>query len=104
MSKGGPGRPVLFVFPSFWPVPPHYCERQATSLLLQETHVSGTSPRVPGFSSDMSEPTRKKESKMKRFSKYTAVLTGAIALAAATPSDARNGRNAAAIGFGVGAV
>ena len=38
--------------------------------------------------------------------KYTAAvaLTGAIALAAATPSEARNGRNAAAIGFGVGAV
>ena len=31
-------------------------------------------------------------------------LTGAIALAAATPSEARNGRNAAAIGFGVGAI
>jgi hypothetical protein len=54
----------------------------------------------------MSEPTRKKESKMKRFIKYTAAaaLTGALALAAATPSEARNGRNAAAIGFGVGAV
>ena len=37
--------------------------------------------------------------------KYTAaaVVTGAIALAVA-PSEARNGRNAAAIGFGVGAV
>ena len=33
-----------------------------------------------------------------------AALTGALALAAATPSEARNGRNAAAIGFGVGAV
>ena len=33
-----------------------------------------------------------------------AALTGAIALAAATPSEARNGRNAAAIGFGVGAI
>ena len=32
------------------------------------------------------------------------VLTGAISLAAATPSEARNGRNAAAIGFGVGAI
>ena len=43
---------------------------------------------------------------MKRFIKYTAAaaLTGALALAAATPSEARNGRNAAAIGFGVGAV
>lgn len=43
---------------------------------------------------------------MKRFIKYTAaaVLTGALALAAATPSEARNGRNAAAIGFGVGAL
>ena len=33
-----------------------------------------------------------------------AALTGAIALAAATPSEARNGRNATAIGFGVGAI
>jgi len=33
-----------------------------------------------------------------------AALTGAIDLAAATPSEARNGRNAAAIGFGVGAI
>jgi hypothetical protein len=43
---------------------------------------------------------------MKTWIKCTAVvaLTGAIALAAATPSEARNGRNAAAIGFGVGAV
>ena len=43
---------------------------------------------------------------MKTFIKYTAAaaLTGAIALAAATPSEARNGRNAAAIGFGVGAI
>lgn len=43
---------------------------------------------------------------MKTLIKYTAavVLTGAIVLAAATPSEARNGRNAAAIGFGVGAI
>jgi hypothetical protein len=43
---------------------------------------------------------------MKTWIKYTAAvaLTGAMALAAATPSEARNGRNAAAIGFGVGAV
>ena len=43
---------------------------------------------------------------MKTLIKYTAAvaLTGAISLAAATPSEARNGRNAAAIGFGVGAV
>lgn len=43
---------------------------------------------------------------MKRFIKYTAAaaLTGALALTAATPSEARNGRNGAAIGFGVGAV
>jgi len=33
-----------------------------------------------------------------------AILTGAIALAAATPSQARHGRNAAAIGFGAGAI
>jgi hypothetical protein len=39
--------------------------------------------------------------------KYTAavVLTGAIALASAAPSEARNGRNAAAIGgFAAGAI
>jgi len=44
--------------------------------------------------------------KMKRFIRYTTVaaLMGALALAAATPSEARNGRNAAAIGFGVGAL
>ena len=43
---------------------------------------------------------------MKTIFKYaTAVaLTGALALAAASPGQARNGRNAAAIGFGVGAV
>jgi hypothetical protein len=43
---------------------------------------------------------------MKTLIKYTAaaVLTGAIALAVATPSEARDGRNAAAIGFGVGAI
>lgn len=44
---------------------------------------------------------------MKTILKYaaTVALTGAIALAAASPSEARNGRNtAAAIGFGVGAV
>jgi hypothetical protein len=43
---------------------------------------------------------------MKRFIRYTTVaaLMGALALAAATPSEARNGRNAAAIGFGVGAL
>jgi hypothetical protein len=42
---------------------------------------------------------------MKTLTKYTAavVLTGMLALAA-TPSEARYGRNAAAIGFGVGAV
>ena len=33
-----------------------------------------------------------------------ATLAGAIAVAAATPSEARHGRNAAAIGFGVGAL
>jgi hypothetical protein len=43
---------------------------------------------------------------MKTILKYaaTVALTGAIALAAAAPSEARNGRNAAAIGFGVGAL
>lgn len=43
---------------------------------------------------------------MKTIIKYaaTVALTGALALAAASPSEARNGRNAAAIGFGVGAV
>ena len=44
---------------------------------------------------------------MKTVLKYAAAvaLTGALALAAATPSEARNGRNAAAaIGFGAGAL
>ena len=42
---------------------------------------------------------------MKTIFKYaaTVALTGALALAAASPGEARNGRNAAAIGFGVGA-
>ena len=40
---------------------------------------------------------------MKTIFKYaaTAALTGALALAAASPGEARNGRNAAAIGLGV---
>ncbi|HEY6023895.1 MAG TPA: hypothetical protein VIV34_06915 [Pseudolabrys sp.] len=43
---------------------------------------------------------------MKMIFKYaaTVAVTGALALAAATPSEARHGRNAAAIGFGVGAL
>lgn len=44
---------------------------------------------------------------MKTILKYAvaAALTGALALAAASPSEARNGRNAAAaIGFGAGAL
>ncbi len=44
---------------------------------------------------------------MKTILKYAAAvaLTGALALAATTPSEARNGRNAAAaIGFGAGAL
>lgn len=44
---------------------------------------------------------------MKIFSKFAlaAALTGAVALAAATPGEARDGRNtAAAIGFGAGAL
>ncbi len=44
---------------------------------------------------------------MKTFMKYAvaAALTGALALAAASPSEARGGRNtAAAIGFGAGAL
>ncbi|MGC1639911.1 MAG: hypothetical protein WA781_04605, partial [Pseudolabrys sp.] len=47
-----------------------------------------------------------KGSQMNTIFKYAtaAALTGALALAAASPSEARNGRNAAAIGFGVGAV
>src|SRR6187455_1863844 len=68
---------------------------------------TGTSPGVPVFPSDTSKPTRKDiKMKTKTLIKYTAAvaLTGAIALAAATPGEARNGRNAAAIGFGVGAI
>ncbi|MGC1572954.1 MAG: hypothetical protein WA750_12700 [Pseudolabrys sp.] len=43
---------------------------------------------------------------MKTIFKYaaTVALTGALALAAASPGEARNGRNAAAIGLGVAAV
>ena len=43
---------------------------------------------------------------MKTWTKYTVsvALAGAMALAAATPSEAWHGRNAAAIGFGVGAI
>jgi hypothetical protein len=76
-----------------------------TISLLAKISPTGTSPGVPVFPSDTSKPTRK-DIKMKTLIKYTAaaVLTGAIALAVATPSEARNGRNAAAIGFGVGAV
>jgi len=43
---------------------------------------------------------------MKTIAKYATAmaLTGALVVAAASPSEARHGRNAAAIGFGVGAV
>ena len=43
---------------------------------------------------------------MKTIFKYAAAvaLTGALAVASVSPSEARHGRNAAAIGFGVGAV
>jgi hypothetical protein len=43
---------------------------------------------------------------MRTWIKYGAALTlaGAMTLAAAPPSEARDGRNAAAIGFGVGAL
>ncbi len=44
---------------------------------------------------------------MEKFLKYAAaaILAGALALSAVTPSDARDGRNAAAaIGFGAGAL
>ena len=43
---------------------------------------------------------------MKTAFKYATAVTlaGALALAAASPSEARNGRNAAAIGFGIGAL
>ena len=43
---------------------------------------------------------------MKTFFRYaaTVAVTGVLALAAASPSEARYGRNAAAIGLGVGAV
>lgn len=43
---------------------------------------------------------------MKTIFKYAAavMMTGAIAFAAVTPSEARYGHNAAAIGFGVGAL
>ena len=43
---------------------------------------------------------------MKTIAKYATAmaLTGALVVAAASPSEARHGRNAAAIGLGVGAV
>ena len=43
---------------------------------------------------------------MRTIAKYAAAmaLTGALAVAAVSPGEARSGRNAAAIGFGVGAV
>ena len=43
---------------------------------------------------------------MKTFTKFAvaAVMAGAVALAAASPSEARGGRNAAIIGFGAGAI
>ena len=43
---------------------------------------------------------------MNKFVKYTAAATlaGALALATAMPSQARHGHNAAAIGFGAGAL
>ena len=43
---------------------------------------------------------------MKTIAKYATAmaLTGALAVAAASPGEARGGRKAAAIGFGVGAV
>jgi hypothetical protein len=48
-----------------------------------------------------------KEASMNNFGKFAlaATVTGAMALAAVSPSEARNGRNtAAAVGFGAGAL
>jgi len=58
--------------------------------------------QIPGYAKSRLE----KENNMKTVFKYavTASVAGALALAAASPSEARNGRNAAAIGFGVAAV
>lgn len=75
-------------------------------LVTRPPHLSGTMPLVPVLSPDTSKSRHGKETKMKTILKFaTAVaVTGALALAAASPSEARYGHNAAAIGFGVGAL
>jgi hypothetical protein len=66
---------------------------------------SGTALLVPVLSPDTSKSRHEKETNMKTSFKYatTIAVAGMLALAAASPSEARNGRNAAAIGLGVGA-
>jgi hypothetical protein len=68
--------------------------------------VTGTSLPVPVLASDIAKSRHGKEINMKTVSKYAATmaLTGALAIAVASPGEARNGRNAAAIGLGIGAV
>jgi hypothetical protein len=73
-------------------------------IVIPRTHFAGTAARVPVLATDTAGMKRRPD--MKAIFKYASIvaLTGAVALAAATPSEARHGRNAAAIGFGVGAV
>jgi hypothetical protein len=75
-------------------------------LVTKRSGLSGTMLLVPVLSPDTSKSRHGKETKMKTILKLaTAVaLTGTLALATASPSAAWHGRNAAAIGFGVGAL
>ena len=72
--------------------------------VITRSRFPGTTLRARQLASDCSK-TGMERSPYEHIFKYAtaAALTGAIALAA-TPSEARNGRNAAAIGFGVGAI
>jgi hypothetical protein len=76
------------------------------AIVTIQLRFPGTTMRVPGLALDTSKAALKRRSSMRTIFKYasTVALTGALALAAASPSEARNGRNAAAIGFGVGAI
>jgi hypothetical protein len=98
-AQGGPAGAVSSL------VPPIYRERTRVILLLQPMHSSEPVSVFPGFDR-IREKRILKETQMKTWINYSAAvaLAGVMALAAASPSEARNGRNAAAIGFGVGAL
>jgi hypothetical protein len=80
------------------PVPPNIRERSG----LFRSGSCETAMRVPGLALG-SQSRHLKGGHMKTIAKYATAmaLTGALAVAAASPSEARHGRNAAAIGFGV---